>query len=148
MRKAIPLILMAALVLSACERPAASVPPDEPVPQSPPDVPGMPAGQHTVLATMGDCAQFQKIAGFSDWRGKVTYIGTSTANGSIDIIVYVGGGRHVEQVVRTSDAIFPAVSAVHVDNEVRMSGRFVHGNAECDYRLDDIGVTFDKIGPV
>ncbi len=147
MLKTIPLIITACLTLSACDKPRVDVPPDEPVPQSPPEVPGMPAAQRAQLNTIGDCAAFQKVAGFSDWRGKVSDIEISSVTGQIDITVYIGGGLHVEQVVRTTDPIFQAVSAVHVDDEVRMSGRFVHGNAECGYRLDDIGVTFDKIGP-
>jgi hypothetical protein len=124
----------------------------EPKPVLPEDVPGASAVQKGFPASVlpkggkGDtCTQFQKVPGFTDFVGKVSDSWISTLNGSVDVTIYVGNGLAFEQIVQTSNPLYHTIQQLKIGQIVRMSGRFTHGNSECDYKLLKIGVALTSV---
>jgi hypothetical protein len=141
------MIASAGLILAA-----GSVRAYEPAIAVPAEVPGASAEQKGFPASVlpkggkGDtCAQFQAVAGFSNYAGKVSDSWISTINGSVDVTINIGHGLAFEQIVQTSNPLYHTVQQLKTGQTVRMSGRFTHGNGECGYKLLKIGVALTSI---
>jgi len=91
------------------------------------------------------CVTFQATRAFQDWAVKIGDFRTSTINRSIDITFEAGDSVLLEQVVQTTDALYPSIEALRVGETARISGAFTHGNGECGFRLGVIGVKVAQI---
>ena len=145
--------IAACLLLAACDKPAAPTPQlaPEPAPASaaaPVETLAAPTEQTALVAVIAsdNCTKFSQVAAFDGWVVTIDDFETSTVNGSIDITF--GAGQHVslEQVVQSNDPLYATVAALRQGSTVRISGHFSHGNGECNYRLDKVGITLTKVG--
>lgn len=134
--------MISGLGLAAVLFMSARVQASEPKPVPSPDLPSAPADQK---ARPKSCVAFQKVPEFSNWVAKVSDAWISTLNGSVDVIFQVGGTRKFEQVMQTSNPLYPTVSKLRTGQLVRISGRYVHGNGECDYELAATGVVLTSV---
>ncbi|MGZ3305198.1 MAG: hypothetical protein ACXU8U_04995 [Asticcacaulis sp.] len=144
------LLVLAAmpLLFSGCERDTAATAPQAAKPAL--QVPQMPKAEADFIALANGkdstafCDAFARTPGFEDWPAKVTGNDISTVNGSVDITFSIGGKVKLEEVVQKSDPLYETLSALRLDDRVRMTGRFAHGNGECTYG-DDFAVTVTKL---
>ena len=150
MLKPLPLLLIAGLALAACGKPppeaapkaASAAPEATPTPAATPVPPPDQAALVKQIAADDPafCPAFQQTRTFDNWIVTVDDVETSTVNSSIDITFNAGSHVRLEEVVQTSDPVYPAVAQLHIGRTARLSGRFSHGNGECSYRLDKVGV--------
>lgn len=96
------------------------------------------------------CAGFEKITGFKGWIGTVDDIRTSTVNKSIDFEVDIGGNIKLDEILQTTDTLYPTVAALHVGDTVRISGAFVHSKtgAECIYYMGPFSTQMTQIDSI
>lgn len=138
--------LVVCALLAGCDKPAA--PPKALAPAAPVAPAVAPADQTALVAVIAadDCNTFLKATDFKGWLVTVDDVETSTVNQSIDITF--GAGQHIglEEVVQTSSPLYAAVSSLHVGDTLFVSGQFTHGNGECSYRLDKVGIVLSQLG--
>lgn len=146
------LLAALALLCAGCERDKAVTGPQkaEEAPIMPYAPPKMPQAQADFLSLAGSpnsdafCATFAKTPGFDDWSARVTGNDISTVNGSVDVSFFIGGQVKLEEVVQKTDPMYATLSALRLNDEVRISGTFAHGNGECSY-ADNFAVMVTKL---
>ena len=149
MTKILPFYSAACLALlaclAACEK--RTIPKFAPTAVPSPAV-AVPPEQQALVPVLAadDCAKFQQSQTFDNWLVTVDDVETSTVNQSIDITF--GAGQHIglEQVIQTTNPLYPAVANLRQGGTARISGRFTHGNGECSYRLTTVGIALGKVG--
>ena len=147
MHKAVPLAVIACLVLAACSKPAP--PPSAPA-AAPGDMPGASADQAALVkaisADEGDfCTRFQQTPGFDNWAVTVADYRYSDSNPNIDVTFDAGDGVKLEQNIHGDNPLHDAVAALHQGDTAHISGRFIHGNGECSYKLDVVGIALTAV---
>lgn len=142
MRRIAPLVLMAFLALSAC---------DKPKPAATPATQGssLPATQTAFLtlprtgeAADNFCTQFKTFDRFENWQGKVQDLRISTLDGTADLEINIGQGIRLEAIVQKSDPVYPALLKLGLGQAIVVSGQFTHANndADCLYYRGPFGV--------
>ncbi len=93
------------------------------------------------------CDTFERMPGFTGWKGTVTDVQTSTVNGAIDITFSLGKHLKIEPVAQKADPVYAAVEALSVGDAVTLSGRFSHntGSSECTYYLGSFAASLTQV---
>jgi hypothetical protein len=134
------LIVMALVLLSACDKPKPATPVAQAV---------LPAGQTAFLAIprKGEtadnfCGQFKTFDRFENWRGKVRDLRISTLDGTADLEIDIGKGIRLEAIVPKTDPAYPALMKLGLEQPIVVSGHFTHANndADCLYYFGPFGV--------
>ncbi len=155
--------LALAVCLAGCSREAPSDAPKSVPPASAPATSGtaVPADQAKLLALIAAvdanpkdeaafnrfCDTFERMPGFTGWKGTVTDVQTSTVNGAIDITFSLGKHLKIEPVAQKADPVYAAVEALSVGDAVTLSGRFSHntGSSECTYYLGSFAASLTQV---
>ena len=153
------ILALAAITITACEKPAAS--PEttsSAVPATTPSVAAdtMPADEAAFLAlprgqddVQAFCAAFGKMGAFSDWTGRVGEVRVSSVDKTAAFEIVIGGKVHLDEAMQAKDPLYATLMGLQYDQPVRFSGTFHHGNgnADCNYVNGPFGVDLTALAP-